>query len=256
MCDLWKNTTKKSVPPAAIPAQIRLALKELPEAARIKLYNAGSFFDPGAIPREEHAEIADLLRGHERVIVESHPALIGDACWRLRDRLAGDLEVAMGLETVHEEALEALNKRMKIDDFRQAADRLRAEGVAMRAFVLLAIPFVSRDDSLFWACRSIEAALEMGATVVSVIPTRSGNGALEALRVSGEFEPPDLGMLEAATAFGVRLSRARVFADFWDLEQFAKCEKCFAARTERLRTQNLDQSIAAPIRCDSCGSGA
>ena len=42
------------------------------------------------------------------MIVESHPSLVGERTWRLRDRLARGshttrLEVAMGLETAHPE---------------------------------------------------------------------------------------------------------------------------------------------------------
>ena len=221
MCDLWKNTTKESAPAGAVTGQIRRALTELPQARRVKLYNSGSFFDPGAIPPEEHDEIAQLLSGFERVIVESHPALIGDACWRLRDRLAGELEVAMGLETVHPQVLEALNKRMTLEDFGRAAASLLAQGVSVRVFVLLGIPFVSADESFHWTCRSIENAL-------------------------------DLRMLEAASAFGVGLGRARVFADLWDLHQFSRCGRCLPARTDRLRRQNLAQEVAAPIDCDAC----
>ena len=45
----------------------------LPPVSRVKLYNAGSFFDPNAVPREDHAAIASRLEGFERVVVESHP---------------------------------------------------------------------------------------------------------------------------------------------------------------------------------------
>ena len=61
MCDLWKNTLEDSVPPGAIPEQIREALRVLPPARRIKLYNAGSFFDGRAVPPEDHAAIAELV---------------------------------------------------------------------------------------------------------------------------------------------------------------------------------------------------
>ena len=77
MCDLWKNTLDAPTPKGAIPAQIRWALGRLPAARRVKLYNAGSFFDRAAIPAEDHAAIADLVRGFERVVVECHPALVG-----------------------------------------------------------------------------------------------------------------------------------------------------------------------------------
>ena len=58
MCDLWKNTLTETVPIGAIPAQIDYALGQLPPARQIKLYNSGSFFDPHAIPPQDHPAIA------------------------------------------------------------------------------------------------------------------------------------------------------------------------------------------------------
>ena len=58
MCDLWTHTLDTTPPPGAVPRQIARALAALPPARWVKLYNAGSFFDPGAIPREDDAEIA------------------------------------------------------------------------------------------------------------------------------------------------------------------------------------------------------
>jgi len=256
MCDLWKNTTAETVPAGAIPAQIRGALAASPSARRVKLYNSGSFFDRRAIPAADYEEIAGLLDGFERVIVESHPALVGEASRRLRDLLVGELEVALGLETVCPEVLPRLNKRMTLDDFRGAADRLRVDGIAMRAFVLLGIPFVSAEESYFWCCRSIESGFEAGATAVAIIPTRLGNGALDELQSRGEFSPPDLAALEAASAFGIGLGRGRVFADLWDLAKFSRCESCFSAREARIRAQNLRQIVEPRIACVACGEDA
>jgi radical SAM enzyme (TIGR01210 family) len=117
MCDLWKNTLTETVPAGAIPAQIEYALTRLPAACHIKLYNGGSFFDPRAIPLADYEAIAVLLRPFEHVIVESHPALVGDSCLRFRDLLSGSLEVAMGLETANPEVLQRLNKHMTLDQF-------------------------------------------------------------------------------------------------------------------------------------------
>ncbi len=78
MCDLWRNTLSEPVQRGDIPRQIAYALERLPAARQIKLYNSGSFFDRGAIPVEDYPEIARLLRGFERVIVECHPALVGE----------------------------------------------------------------------------------------------------------------------------------------------------------------------------------
>ena len=256
MCDLWKNTTTETVPAGAIPAQIRRSLAVLLPTRRIKLYNSGSFFDRGAIPPADHGEIAGLLKGFERVIVESHPALVEESCRSFRNLLEGDLEVALGLETVHPSVLERLNKRMTVADFRRAAERLRSDGIAMRAFVLLGIPFVSREESLFWACRSVEEAFDAGATAVSVIPTRTGNGAMDELERRGEFSPPSLAALEQVSEFGVGLARGRVFVDLWEISRLRRCAECFTARVERLRSQNLIQQVAPRAPCDACGAGS
>jgi len=256
MCDLWKNTLAEPTPPGAIGGQIRAALASLPPARQVKLYNAGSFFDAQAIRPEEDAEIAVLLRPFERVIVESHPALVGERCLRLRDRLAGRLEVAFGLETIHPEILPRLNKRMSVDDFQRGAAFLREADIAMRAFVLVGLPWLPEAEALDWACRSTRFALACGASAVSLIPTRAGNGALDALSASGDFAEPGLESLESALDFGIRLGRGRVFADLWDLEHFSRCAACLPARTARLAETNLRQAVCPKVACAACASRA
>ncbi len=253
MCDLWKNTLPQPAPPGAIGAQIRAALAALPPARQIKLYNAGSFFDAQAIRPEEDAEIALLVRPFERVIVESHPALLGERCLRLRDRLAGRLEVALGLETIHPEILQRLNKRMSVDDFQRAAAFLREAEIPLRAFVLVGLPWLPEAEALDWACRSTRFAFACGASSVSLIPTRAGNGALDALSASGDFAEPGLQSLESALDFGIRLGRGRVFADLWDLERFSRCPACLPARAARLTESNLRQVVRPRVACADCG---
>ena len=256
MCDLWRNTLVESVAPGAIPEQIRFALSLLPAARWVKLYNAGSFFDPKAIPRADYRQVARLLSGFERVIVESHPSLVGESCFEFRDAVEGALEVAMGLETVHPKVLPLLNKGMTLEQFRRSADFLSREGISLRAFVLVGLPFSSEAESLLWACRSVEFAFDCGASVVSLIPTRAGNGALDALAERGEFSVPGLASVEDALAFGLSLKRGRVLADLWDLERLRRCAQCFGPRAERLRTMNLTQSVPAPAGCASCARDA
>jgi len=252
MCDLWRNTLTESVSPGAIPAQIDFALASLPPSRQLKLYNSGSFFDPRAIPPEDLPAIAGRVPLFERVIVECHPALIGDPALRFRDLINGRLEVAMGLETAHPEVLARLNKRMTLDQFARAADFLREHGIALRVFILVKPPFLDEGAALEWARRSLDFAFDCGATVASLIPTRLGNGALEALAEQGEFSPPRLVTLEGAAAYGVGLRRGRVFADLWDLEKFSGCPACFAARKDRLERMNFAQTIEPSVVCSRC----
>jgi len=255
MCDLWKNTLEEPVPPGAIAEQIREALASLPPARILKLYNAGSFFDRHAIPPGDFDAIASLARPFDRVIVEAHPALVGDACRRFRDLVGGRLEVAMGLETVHPGVLARLNKRMTLADYDAAAAFLAAEGIAHRAFVLAGLPWLSEEDGLGAARDTIAHAFDVGASAVSVIPTRAGNGALDALGADGLFAEPRLSLLEEAHDFGLSLGRGRVFADLWDLERFGRCASCLPARRERLAAANRAQRVLPRVACRACGDG-
>ena len=249
MCDLWKYTTDRTVPEGAIPAQIAYALERLPPAKHVKLYNAGSFFDRKAIPPSDHAAIASLLDGFETVIVENHPNLCGDACLRFRDRLNGRLEVALGLETCHPEVLNSLNKRMTLDDFERAVTFLRREDGDVRSFILIRPPFMTEEEGVEWAVRSVSYAFDVGVQCCSVIPTRAGNGIMERLQQEGHFSPPSLRSVETVLEEGIRMNRGRVFVDVWDLERFFECPECGPARKERLQAMNLTQEVLPPVTC-------
>lgn len=261
MCDLWKNTLAEDTPRGAIPKQIEFALTRDDEAisdavvgSQIKLYNSGSFFDRRAIPLEDHSTIARQLDRFERVIVECHPSLVNDAVLRFRDLLQGRLEVAMGLETAQPEVLERLNKRMTLEDFTRAADFLVRHQIDLRAFALVKPPFTKDAEALPWAKRTIEFAFDASASVVSLIPTRAGNGAMEDLARLGHFSPPSLKLLEESARYGVSLGRGRVFADLWDLEPFSRCSSCFASRRAALEAMNLTQQLVSAPECLVCGN--
>jgi len=257
MCDLWKDTTRDSVPEGAIPRQVEFAVRSWSQSGtlpmQVKLYNSGSFFDPAAIPPVDYAPVARRLEFARHVVVESHPLLIGDRARVLRDLLSGSLEVALGLETAHPEVLQKLNKKFDLVQFARAAEFLAAERIALRAFLLVNPPFLDGRSALEWVVKSAEYAFACGAAAVTLIPTRTGNGAMERLRESGEFVPPTLATLETAQQGALALGRGRVFADTWALEPFSTCPHCFAARRERLETINRTQRNLSPTRCDVCG---
>jgi archaeosine synthase beta-subunit len=264
MCDLWRHTTEGDTPQGAIAAQVAAARKALDEShagvSQMKLYNAGSFFDPRAVPETDYDAVAAGLTGFTRIVVESHPALVGARTARFLDALrrqrpAAALEVAMGLETAHPGALERLHKRMTVDGFLLAARHLESLGVALRVFLLVSPPFVPAAEQDDWLLRSVDAALAAGASVVSLIPTRPGNGALEGLAEEGSFLAPRLHDLERSLALArdrVPEGRARIFADVWDLERFADCAQCLDARRARLRAMNLEQRHQPQVICGRC----
>ena len=249
MCDLWRNTTP--APPGSIPRQIEHALSQLPAASVLKLYNSGSFFDRGAIPRSDWNDIARLCRPFKHLVLECHPRLVGRGILEFAEMFGGQLEIAMGLETCHPLALQKLNKRITVPDFTHAAKFLRQKQIAVRTFLLVSVPFIPEEKQEHWLQQSINTALDTGTNVVSLIPTRAGNGALDALQLTGEFREPTLSELEHVHDYGIRLQRGRVFADTWDINRFSRCPLCIEARQNRLTRMNLSQSAEPRIDC-SC----
>ncbi|HUX94915.1 MAG TPA: radical SAM protein [Bacteroidales bacterium] len=252
MCDLWKNTTDDTVPPGAIAAQIEWALEKMPGIRHLKLYNSGSFFDEKAIPVNEYKEIANLVNPLESVIVECHPKLIDEKCLKFRDLIKPKLQIALGLETVNREILQKLNKTMTPEDFKRSVNYLTKEGIGSRAFILLRTPYMSEEEGIYWAERSVDFAFDSGVECCTVIPVRGGNGAMEALAIDGHFTPPHLTTVEEVLEYGIKLRRGRVFADTWDLEIFSECNKCLNKRIERISQMNLVQEILGAVECE-CG---
>jgi hypothetical protein len=250
MCDLWKHTTDKELATGLIPSQIRYALGRLPVAQQLKLFNSGSFFDPGAIPLADYPEISSLAEEFSRVLVESSTSFLGDNVLAFKDMLSADLQVAMGLEIAHPQVLKSLNKEMTLDDFERGVEFLGKNDISTRAFILLRPPFLTEEEGLEWACRSIDFAFQVGVEVCSVIPVRGGNGAMEVLAGGGYHREPALHSLEQVLDYGVSLQKGNVFADLWDLERFSRCPECFDARKERLEKTNLSQQVRAPVKCE------
>jgi hypothetical protein len=100
---------------------------------------------------------------------------------------------------------------------------------------------------VYWAERSLDAAFDAGASVCCLIPTRGGNGAMEALAAQGDFAPPSLRSLEAVQEYGLRLGRGRVFADLWDVEKFYEDANC-SARAARMEEMNRTQRVPPQIK--------
>src|SRR4029450_499264 len=107
------------------------------------------------------------------------------------------------------------------------------------------LPWVTAAEQLRWTVAAVDFAFDCGARAVSFIPTRSGNGAMDALAAKGDFVSPELALLEDALAEGLRLRRGLVFADLWDLETFSACRECFGSGNERVERQNSPHTGAA-----------
>lgn len=269
-CDLWRWTIDGPTPPGALTKQLTNVLQSLdggaPQAQRLKLYNASNFFDRRAVPAEDFVGIAALAAPFESVTVESHANTVGPLTLEFAQLLAGRLEVAIGLETIHPVAAARLNKRLELARFDSAACFLADHGIDLRVFVLLGAPYVPSEESVDWTIRTVEYAAQRGASIVSIIPVRGGNGELERLEALGHFTPPTLLQLEAALDGCIQLSpsldraetwppqRSVITADLWDIDRLPACPACSSARIDRLRQINATGASRDPIVCAECNA--
>jgi uncharacterized Fe-S cluster-containing MiaB family protein len=162
-------------------------------------------------------------------------------------RHAPALEIAMGLETAHPGALDRLNKRFTVADFGRAARALQERGIGLRVFLLMAPPFVPAAEQDTWLRRSIDTAFDCGAAVVSLVPTRPGNGAMETLAAGGLFVEPTLETIERSFTAALTHAGGRGFVllDLWDLDRFAAGGRCAPALRARLEAMNQGQAVPA-----------
>ena len=253
-CDLWRYTIDGPTPPGALVEQLGTVLRELDGrvAERLKLYTASNFFDRRAVPADDLAGIVRLASSFSAVTVESHANTIGPATLAFARELSGRLEVAAGLETIHPVAAAQLNKRLDLARFDRAARFLSEHEMDLRVFVLLGAPYVPAAESIEWTVRTVEYAVERGASVVSIIPVRGGNGEMERLQALGYFTPPTLSQLEDALDGCLQFTRTVVTADVWDAEQLPACEHCRTQRIERLRRLNVTGRSELRVACSMC----
>jgi archaeosine synthase beta-subunit len=253
-CDLWQYSIEGPTPRGALPRQMESVLESISASLpdRFKFYNASNFFDTRAVPADDVPRIAALTRSFAAVTVESHASMIGPKAVEFARQIAGRLEIAVGLETIHPGAMAHLNKRLDLSRFDSAARFLSDHGIDLRVFVLLGAPYVRAAESLAWTQRTVEYAVERGAAIVSIIPVRGGNGEMERLKDLGHFAPPTLLELEAALDASMHLTNAVVTADLWDAERLPACEACRYVRIERLRRLNITGLAQPRINCDQC----
>lgn len=258
-CDLWRFTTDEATPRGALAKQVEIALGGGADGIEcLKLYNASNFFEPRAVPPEDLPAIARQVGAVKRVVVECHPRLVDQRCLDFASRLDGELELALGLETVHPEALAQLNKKMSLEDFDRACDFARQHGLGLRAFLLIGAPYVDPAEARDWVERSVRHAVAQGVRHVALIPLRAGNGVMEALATSGEFVAPSAEDVEAVFSAALKLTgdRAVVSLDLWNIERLLEDRQCCAAdRAARWHEINLSGQPEPDVECNHCGRG-
>jgi uncharacterized Fe-S cluster-containing MiaB family protein len=226
MCDLWKHTLDEPTLPGAIVHQIDVAMSTLPSDGEvIKLYNSGNFFDSKAIPPEDYPEICARIARYERVILENHPKLCDERVIAFTKYLPSTtrVELALGIETIHPQWLEGLNKSLTLEDIERAVQWAHAQAFDVRAFLLLHAPTISKrngvvedaslDQRRIWTLKSVEWVQDKGFTAATLIPLRPD------LLPTGAGDAPTREEIEWTAIEAKKIAdQMRLFVDCWDMD--------------------------------------
>lgn len=253
MCDLHRFTIPGPIPSGAIADQVRWSLNKDTESHNvdvgqtdrerlprwIKLYNSGNFFDVASIPQSDYEPIAELVSDFDRVIVENHPRIGRKRVDDFNRLVGGELQVAVGLETVQPRWLNRLGKQMTRDDFDEFANSLREREIGLRVFLICGVPATTAAESLRWTRLSLRHAIHCGAQHVSLIPARPGHGWNGWANRLPEISATVLADLQAES-IDQHHGQAAITVDTWDMPNDTGNEQT-KLNMRRIDSMNLTQ---------------
>lgn len=162
----------------------------------VKIFTSGSFLDEKEVPADARSKILSLLEEDSRVfkvVVESRPEFLTDETLKFcLAHLKGTLfEVAIGLETSSDLIRKhSINKGFTFRDFVDAAEIAKANGVAVKTYLMLKPPFLSEKQALEDIVTSVKEA-SVYSSVISINLCNVQKGTLiEYLWERGEYRPP------------------------------------------------------------------
>jgi uncharacterized Fe-S cluster-containing MiaB family protein len=179
--------------------------------------------------------------------------------------IPGQLEVAMGLETIHPNAIEIMNKGMSLADFDRAVAKCQSLNIDVRVFVLLHPPGVDRKESVDWTWKTVAYAMERQVRHISIIPLRAGNGWIDRMIKSEEYQLPTVAMIrelyqsfsrsEIGSAGVASPGNTTVEFDLWDFENWqGGCPQCRESLGKHIARCNRELRILSlgetEIRCE------
>lgn len=180
-------------------AAVREGLTEIPEDLDHLLVSPiGSFFDAREVPIQARQGVVNLLShcGVPSLAVESRAETLDEEVvgWFSEALKEQQLKVYVGLESADPWVLRnCLNKGLSLKAVRRAFECLAMYEVSRTANILVGAPFLSHTQILEDVIRSVEWALEHGATECSLFPVHVKAGTvLSWLQRRGLYEPPSL----------------------------------------------------------------
>ena len=193
MCGYSKDTLGRSATPEELAEQLARALARYRDEPYVKVYTSGSFLDDREVDPASRAAIVSAFSGRaRRLLFETLPEFVRpELVTPLREAFAGELEVALGLESTDPTVLSRfVNKGSPPSEYLAAARRLADLGTRSKAYLLLKPPYLTESEAVSDVVRSVrEAAPHFDA--LSVNPVHIQNGTVvEWLYHRGRYRPP------------------------------------------------------------------
>lgn len=252
MCGYSKDTLGRSATPGELAEQLRHALQRYRGEPYVKFYTSGSFLDDREVDPESRRAIVAAFSGRaERFLLETLPEFATAATLDpLRAAFAGELEVALGLESTDPTVLgKFVHKSAPPSDYLAAGDRVRALGARAKAYLLLKPPYLTEGEAIDDVVRSTGVAAAHFDTL-SVNPVHIQNGTVvEWLYHRGRFRPPWLWSVVEALRQGATVrgtSRLVSFPTAGGLRRGPhNCGTCDARVLRAIEEASLDQAFEA-----------
>jgi archaeosine synthase beta-subunit len=193
MCGYAKDTLGRSATPEELAEQTKRALARYHEEPYVKVYTSGSFLDDREVDAGSRLRLVESFSGRaRRLLFETLPEFATPGALEpLRAAFAGEIEVALGLETTDPTVLARyVHKNAPPSEYLAAADQVRALGLRAKAYLLLKPPYLTEAESIDDVVRSVEEASHH-FDAISVNPVHIQNGTVvEWLYHRGRYRPP------------------------------------------------------------------
>jgi hypothetical protein len=207
MCGYSKDTLGRSATPEELAEQQTEALSRYRGEPYVKVYTSGSFLDDREVDEASRLALARAFaKKARRLLFETLPEFAtAERLEPLSEAFAGEVEVALGLETTDPNVLSRyVHKSTGPTEYLRAADQIRALGQKTKAYLLLKPPYLTESEAIDDVVRSVqEAATHFDA--LSVNPVHIQNGTVvEWLYHRGRYRPPWLWSVVEALRAGAR----------------------------------------------------
>ena len=262
MCGYSKDTLGRSATPEELSEQLARALARYRDEPYVKVYTSGSFLDDREVDSGSRGRIVGAFSGRaRRFLFETLPEFATEATLRpLRDAFQGELEVALGLESVDPTVLaKYVHKSAGPEEYLAAGDRVRSLGMRSKAYLLLKPPHLSESESVDDVVRSVEEAAQH-FDALSINPVHIQNGTVvEWLYRRGRYRPPWLWSVVDALSRGARVRGAARLVSFPTAGGLPRgphnCGKCDARVLAAIEEASLGQefSVLEGLQCDCRG---